>query len=457
MLARFTIGNFLSFKSKQQFAMFAGSEKINSNLYSKIGKNKILNYTSIHGGNAAGKSNIIKAIDAGKRIVLKGLPHSKTQTHYFKFDEMKLEKSYFDYEILINDKLYAYGFEVVLSESRIVSEWLVQLTANEDKIVFTRDIENKDYKYGVKSTDSKSKKKIENWLEDSIYVDSELFLQSVVSKKREDLEGFKIFKDVYGWFKDSLVIVYPDTSLFNIDNITENKYSIADMIRELDTGIKRICKKTVDPEYLPKPLSDEEFQAIIKRNLISEIETSKNNSIGMTMNDGTNLFNIKYDKVLDKLLFAKMIFWHGDEQNSEALELHEESDGTRRMIDILMYMTNAQVKGQTLLIDEIERSIHPNVVSEIIKYYMNSNKLVSTQLIYTTHDENFIDLSVARKDTIWFVDKTPDGYSQLSTLEEFDIRSDRRNLRTDYLDGRFGGVPAVGSLNRLFSDEVNHA
>lgn len=459
MLARFTIENFMSFKEKQEFTMFPGSETSNKELYSKISNIKLLNYSSIYGGNAAGKSNLIKAIDAGKKLIINGIENSNSQTQYFKIEKkMKEKKSYFDYEILINEKLYAYGFEIILSEGKILSEWLVQLTPNGDKPIFTRDIENEEYDNRLKTKDKESKKKLEGWLEDSIYTEKELFLKTVISKNRDDLHDLKIFNEVYNWFNDKLVIVYPDTKLFNIDSITENRHSIADMIRELDTGIKRICKRKVSQEYLPKPLSDEKFQNLLKTGLKREIEKiPKNYKHGMSMTDGVNLFNITYNSKTDKLFFEKMIFWHADEDKSEPLELHEESDGTRRIIDILMYMVNARIKGQTLLIDEIERSMHPNIVREIIKFYLHTNKQLTTQLLFTSHDENFIELSLARKDTIWFVNKNVDGHSQLTSLREFKIRSDKKNLKYDYLEGRFGGTPAIGSLSRLFDYEVENA
>jgi AAA15 family ATPase/GTPase len=148
-----------------------------------------------------------------------------------------------------------------------------------------------------------------------------------------------------------------------------------------------------------------------------------------------------------------MVFIHDNSEESEMLELHEESDGTRRMIDILMYLINAKIKGQTLIIDEIERSLHPNLVKELVNYYTENDKNKRTQLIYSTHDENFIDLTSYRKDTIWLVDKDKSGSSKLTSLDEYDIRSDRRKIQNDYLEGRFGGIPELGSLVEVY-DEV---
>lgn len=237
--------------------------------------------------------------------------------------------------------------------------------------------------------------------------------------------------------------MYPNTKISSFDFIVNNRFNIADTICKLDTGIKSISKVEVDKEYLP-----EDFKKGILKNILDDFK-SEFIEVGwgqVGFSDGTNLFKIKLNEKKDDLVFEKMMFKHVDGDNYELLNLSEESDGTRRIIDLLIYMMNAKEKGQTLLIDEIERSLHPNLVRAIISFYTENKKDDSTQLIYTTHDENFIDLTNYRKDTIWLVNKSIDGVSKLSSLDEFKVRNDRKNIKNDYLEGRFGGIPIIKNL-----------
>lgn len=444
MLLRFSISNFLSFKKKQEFNMFARRETVHSNLLNKIDSLRVLNYSSIHGSNAAGKSNLIKAIDCGRIIILKGLDSTHIVDKYHKFNNMKNEESYFDYEIEINGSVYAYGFRIILSKKQVLSEWLYKLGENgNDKLIFTRDLIKKEMDINIQTNDSKVRTKVRGWLDDSLHMENELFLKSVILKNRIDIDGINIFNDIYNWFNYKLVIMYPNTKIRSFDFIVNNRFNIADMICKLDTGITSISKKRVSREYLPEQFNNDFFDSFLE-NITNDLHENNNKPIGLS--DGINLYKIFLEDNNESLIFEKMVFSHVKNDSSEMLELHEESDGTRRMIDILMYMTNAKEKGQTLIIDEIERSLHPNLVKELINYYANSKKNDRTQLIYTTHDENFIDLSTYRKDTIWFVDKTNEGESELSSLDEFNVRSDRKKVKNDYLEGRFGGVPILSAL-----------
>ena len=66
----------------------------------------------------------------------------------------------------------------------------------------------------------------------------------------------------------------------------------------------------------------------------------------------------------------------------------------------------------------------------------------SAQLIYTTHDTTLMDKKFFRRDQIWFVQKDEFGYSELSALSDFKVRSDA-SFEKDYLAGVYGGIPLI--------------
>jgi uncharacterized protein len=75
------------------------------------------------------------------------------------------------------------------------------------------------------------------------------------------------------------------------------------------------------------------------------------------------------------------------------------------------------------------------------------------QLIVTTHESSLLDLTILRRDEIWFTQKDVDGATKLYSLSDFQVRKDLE-IRRHYLQGRFGAIPFLGDLNQLIEEEV---
>lgn len=118
----------------------------------------------------------------------------------------------------------------------------------------------------------------------------------------------------------------------------------------------------------------------------------------------------------------------------------EESDGTKKLFFMLLTILDILRNNKTLLVDEIEDSLHPKIVDYIIKLFNASD---SAQLIFSTHNTNLLDLNKFRKDQIWFVNKTIDGYSDLYSLYDYSDFRDTMDLEKAYLQGRFDSIPII--------------
>ncbi len=94
----------------------------------------------------AGKSNLIKAIEFMKTTITKGIPTGHTEK-FCKIDKGNIYKtSYFEFEIKLDEKYYAYGFELLLNRSEFISEWLCELRPDgKDVVLFARNIETGSY------------------------------------------------------------------------------------------------------------------------------------------------------------------------------------------------------------------------------------------------------------------------------------------------------------------------
>ena len=127
-----------------------------------------------------------------------------------------------------------------------------------------------------------------------------------------------------------------------------------------------------------------------------------------------------------------------------SLELSDESDGTRKLMALAPAIESALRNGGLLLVDEIERELHPMLVDYIVAKFQNkSSNPNGAQIIFTTHNTELMNETLIRKDQIYFVDKSQsDGSSELYTISEFSTKT-TDNIRKGYLLGKYGAIPNI--------------
>lgn len=458
MLIRFNVKNFLSFStqedgSAEEFSMIAGKVRSkNEHIYED--KNiKLLKFAAVYGANASGKSNLVKAMDFMKKTVIEGLPVEHTEKYCKVKPENKEKPSYFEIEIMLGKKYYAYGFEVILSQSKFISEWLVELTAdNKEKVIFTRDIEKGEYQLGgpLKSTGLKDKM---NVYAGDIRGDSTVLLLQVMNQNKANLyqehSRADILRYIFLWIKSSLDINFPDTPISSYSYmIRENDIAeICRVISAFGTGITDFKKiELTDDEVAErmKRVSREigkEFQKIVEEAKV--IPTRKGLMfcvLGKNESDIT-LLEVEKGGGVEDIKAYTLQFAHG--KNNILFELSEESDGTRRLLDLLEILLTAESK--TYVIDELDRCLHPSLSYKFIETFMERAAKRNVQLIVTTHESRLMDFDLLRRDEIWFVEKNKVGESHMYSLEEYNERFDKK-IDKAYLEGRYGGVPIFSTI-----------
>jgi AAA15 family ATPase/GTPase len=130
------------------------------------------------------------------------------------------------------------------------------------------------------------------------------------------------------------------------------------------------------------------------------------------------------------------------------MDIEDESDGTRRLLDLLPALYEMQNRGGVYFIDEIDRSMHPILVRRLLEFFLASCGDNPGQMILTTHESSLLDLDLLRRDEIWFAEKDHEQATCLYSLADFKVRNDLE-IRKHYLQGRFGAIPFFGSLDRL--------
>lgn len=122
----------------------------------------------------------------------------------------------------------------------------------------------------------------------------------------------------------------------------------------------------------------------------------------------------------------------------------EESEGTKTLFQMMLSMIDIIRNGRTLLIDEIDTSLHPHLVEYIINLFNNSD---NAQLIYTSHNTHLLNTDFQRRDQVYFVNKREDGCSDLYSLYDFKDFRDTFDMEKAYLQGRFDAVPYLSRPN----------
>lgn len=450
MLIRFNVSNFLSFENRpeggsEEFSMIAGKVRNKKEHIYEDGKIKLLKFAAVYGANAAGKSNLVKAMDFMRRVILYGLPDGHTEKYCKTNPDNEKKPSYFEMEILLDGKYYAYGFEVILSQSEFISEWLVELHAdNTEKILFTRDIVNSSYELGGELAEKGLKEKLDVYAGDVQNDGTALLLLIMNQNKKTLYENFKsakILKNVFGWIRDSLDINYPNQPISDYSYLshTDKLNEVYRIISAFGTGITGFEVREISFAEVFQGMSSDLKKKIMGR-INKLIEVSHLKTTIMLLRTPSNLFIIEISE--ENGIECKTVeFCHG--KKSISFNLEEESDGTVRMLDLIEILLSNEPK--TYVVDELDRCLHPSLTYKFVKSFLQLAAKRNVQLIVTTHESRLMDFDLLRRDEIWFVNKRENGTSDIYSLEEYNTRFDQK-VDKAYLDGRYGGVPIFNTV-----------
>ena len=111
----------------------------------------------------------------------------------------------------------------------------------------------------------------------------------------------------------------------------------------------------------------------------------------------------------------------------------------------LLYVKN---KSRLVIVDKIDRSLHPNLTKKFLELFYLINKDNNLQLLATTHDTSLLDLDLLRQDEIWFIERNNDNSSNIYSLNKFKEISNK-NIEKEYLIGRYGAVPTFVEKSKI--------
>lgn len=434
MLIEFRVENFLSIQDEQILSMMASKDNTFFDSHTNGDKKlALLKSSVIYGANASGKSNIVKALQTMKTIVISSAKKQrgdKLPIIPFLLGDEDNKPTKFEIIFIQNDTKYQYGF--ILNSEKILEEWLLVFgESNRAQKWFERIYNEKEEKYnysfGAKFLGSK-----QLWAENTR--DNALFLSVAIQLNNEQL------KPVFDFFNLKLQIAnsqgWDNGINITINEYEKNKELINNFFKIADLDIEGVEIKTSDIDENSLPPDIQILPQEIKEKIIKEVK---------------NIRELKNAKILEDISFMHL------SQNNQIkfLNFKDESDGTQKFFNLIGIWIKSLKRGNILIIDELNTHLHPLMTKFLVNLFHNENLNKSNaQLIFTTHDTSILNQDVFRRDQIWFCEKQNKA-TKLYPLSDFKVRKDKTNLENDYLLGRFGALPYFKEILSFWSDNGN--
>ncbi len=414
MLLEFKTKNFMSIKTELVLSMGANGKNDLEDNINTIDKDRVLKSACIFGANASGKSNILKAFTSAILFIR----NSNTlqdgakipQLIPFKFDNKTInDPSFFEFTFIANGTKYIYGFSADLN--KVHEEYLYKYTSSKSSLIFKRTNCNKyDFPKGIVTKLNEIKEK---------NTDNKLFFSTA------NMWNFSETKEPFEWFMKN-INTFDNFGLPGIDIAKHNNSKVKENVLKIlsDSDISIV---DYDIEIINRKLYDNEKAIIMANPMIAN---------ALSHNDLVQEIKIStLHETIDK----------NGESTQYKINMDEESLGTQKMFYLGMVLQDI-FTGQTMIIDELENSLHPYLVEYIIKLFhdpkINKN---NAQLIFTSHSASLLDLDKFRRDQINFVEKDEKtSATELYSLSDYSVRKDE-NIEKGYINGRYGAVPFIGN------------
>lgn len=441
MLIRFKVENYRSFGKEVEFSCLATLERSHRQrvLNGPQPGLRLLPVAAIYGANASGKSNLYRAVELARKLVVSGVKlEAPIAVQPFRLDPARRSApSCFYFEVLVQNRVLGYRFAV--DRERVVTESLTEFRPGSERLLFARDASGGseaewDLRYfnglGLTGEDLRFIQFVAKGTPKN-----QLFLREAHGR------NLKYFEPLWKWFRHSLLLVDPQSTASGLEfQLQEDglKEFSTQVLRGADVGIERLGTELGSLDSLDLP---EELRQRL------ESDCKEGQGVLLRSRDGHRL-NLRRED--GELKVAKLVSYHRAEGVGEemAFDIGEESDGTQRVVDLLPTfhdLANAD-RDVVVFVDEIDRSLHSKLTRGLIEGYLGCRPAnARSQLLFTTHDATLLDQELFRRDEVWMLDKNDRGESELTSLGDFRLRGDKR-LMKDYLMGRFGGVPRVERL-----------
>ncbi len=452
MIVSFSVSNFRSFSSEETFTLVASNRLASHNTHTVSipdSDQRVLRAGVLYGANGAGKSNLFKALRYVKSVAVnwRGKDRS-TGREAFRLGGTSDEPSTFDLQFIVSDKLYRFGFKA--DDQRITEEWLAKVSGGRETIIYERAT-NPEGKVVVEAPGLKTEGDILNALVKVGGPQNQSFLATVKATLAKEDYGEEL-SSVLRWFELDLKMIGPNSPFNGLGPYFARNPGCMEFansfLQSVSTGVDHLQVKESE-------IGEEDLRNFLPEKMVPDVRADlreeKDGSVLLRHQGGGEMLIRKTSEGRCSVMTLQSAH-KGLAGTDVEFELRDESDGTRRLLDLIPALYNLHTSDEVYFIDEIERSLHPNLVWAFLDFFLKSCTGCRAQIIVTTHESTLLDQELLRRDEIWFAEKDRSSATRLYSLTDFRARNDSK-ISDHYLQGRFGAVPFLGDLNRLHEKE----
>ena len=375
----------------------------------------ILPVAGVFGANASGKSNLLEIMHDMRRHVLYSFRHGRpgggmSRKPYLLDQESTKAPSRFEIEVVVNGVLHWYGF--ALDDERVIEEWAYRYPKGKAARLFNRDEEGT--RLGPTAS-SKGRAVLD------ILRPNALFLSTAASANHPDL------LPLYNWFENNLLLAdaetYANRITFTAAMLDDERCreAVLGLLKAADlgiTGARQVTMDTAERERLQRFL----------RVLHEDEESDEEHMLSFDPVMGVNLI-------------------HLGENGEFEMDEDDESRGTLIWFALAGPVLRALESGSTLLVDELDTSLHPDLAQELLRIFQDPDTNTrGAQLVFNSHDVRLLGDATGRRplgrDQVWFTEKFNDGTTHLVPLSDFEPRK-QEAIAKRYLEGYYGAKPIV--------------
>lgn len=378
---------------------------------------KVLPVAGVFGANASGKSTLLRAMADMRDVVLnsfrRGDSEARIERYPFLLGRTEKHPSRFAIELVLGGVRWQYGYAV--DDSHVLEEYAYHFPRGRQALVFRRDRATGVISFGPPFRSARRTL--------APLMRNNALLLSVAGAADDKLIG-----PLFAWFRRNLALMEPSNrapriaATASLVQSSETRSRVIALLKAADLGISDL--ERFQPELEP-----------------GEAERIRR-AMGILMNDEDAASDIDVEQIKGVLIRLHHMGRHGP----IAIEPDQESQGTQVWLGMVGPVLGALSVGDAILADELDTSLHPHLVQEIVSLFQDrETNPHCAQLIFNAHDTSILGNGSRRtlgRDQVWFTEKDVSGSTSLYPLSDFRPKNDEAVERR-YLQGRYGGTPVL--------------
>jgi len=373
---------------------------------------------ALYGANASGKTTVLKALMALGTMVENSAKMTDPKEPIAQIEPFALAPGQPEtptaFAVAFVAEGVRYEYRIAATRESIWHESLRAFPRAKEQLWFSRDwnAESGSYAWSPeRPTGFQRDTQLEGYT-----LSNMLFLSKAVANNRTELEP------VFRWFKEQLEFLYLGAGSIPLRSTTSKMLQeqiplhdrIVALLRHADIGV-------TDARIIEKRLTG-------------------NVAIGIKLE---NVPPENRERIPKNLWLMPELTHRGSGTAEVSLPWASESGGTRRFFELAGPWLDILSKGHTVCVDELESSMHPLMVRELLRLFFSATENPhGAQILFTTHNPLLLDATLMRRDQVWFTDKDADGEAHLYPLTDYQPRKGESLVR-GYLSGRYGAVPFI--------------